>query len=236
LTEPPADGSAAAQEPSSNRRRRGQRRDSVATKARILEASREEFALHGYGGGRTDRIAKRADINIRMLYHYFGGKEKLYLAALEATYAGVREREKQLQLKHFEPRQALRKLVEFTFDYMIEDRLFVRLIINENLLHGRFLRASEAVPAQAMPLVEVLETILRRGQEQSVFKRKVSPIQLYVSILALSVTHIAQRHTLSIMFRKDLSDPQWLAERRRHVVDVVLAYLTTDSPDPALGV
>lgn len=231
MSRPPAEGATAAPEP----RKRVQRRDSVASKARILEASREEFALHGYGGARTERIAKRADINIRMLYHYFGGKEKLYLAALEATYAGVRERENRLQLKHIEPRRALRKLVEFTFDYMLEDRFFVRLIINENLLHGRFLRASEAVPAQAMPLVDALETVLRRGQEQGVFKRRVSPIQLYVSILALSITHIAQRHTLSIMFRKDLSDPEWLAERRNHVVEVVLAYLTTESGDGAPG-
>ena len=63
------------------------RRDAVATKARILKAGLAEFGAKGYGGARTDGIAKRAKCNVRMLYHYFGGKQGLYLACLEKVYS-----------------------------------------------------------------------------------------------------------------------------------------------------
>src|SRR5579871_88269 len=53
-------------------------RDPEGTKARILEAGLKEFATKGFAGARVDAIARRAGVNKRMLYHYFGPKEQLY--------------------------------------------------------------------------------------------------------------------------------------------------------------
>ena len=50
-------------------------RDAVRTQAAILDAATQEFARHGLGGARVDRIAARARTNKRMLYYYYGGKE-----------------------------------------------------------------------------------------------------------------------------------------------------------------
>ena len=55
-----------------------QTRDPKRTKLRILEAALEEFAAKGFAGARVDAIARKASINKRMLYHYFGGKEGLF--------------------------------------------------------------------------------------------------------------------------------------------------------------
>ena len=49
----------------------------------ILLAARGEFAEHGLGGARMDRIAERAGLNKRLIYYYFSGKESLFQAALE---------------------------------------------------------------------------------------------------------------------------------------------------------
>jgi AcrR family transcriptional regulator len=57
-------------------------RDAEATRSKILAAAREEFAAHGYAGGRVDRIARVADSNVRMIYAYFGNKSALFDAAL----------------------------------------------------------------------------------------------------------------------------------------------------------
>ncbi|MDP6953117.1 MAG: helix-turn-helix domain-containing protein, partial [Alphaproteobacteria bacterium] len=75
-------------------------RDPVRTRARILEAAKTEFAELGLGGARVDGIAVRAGVNKRMLYHYFGGKDDLFLAVLEAAYADIRDAEKALRLEH----------------------------------------------------------------------------------------------------------------------------------------
>src|SRR5271154_621816 len=52
------------------------------TRERILVAALKEFAAKGFAGARVDVIARRAAINKRMLYHYFGNKEKLFRAVL----------------------------------------------------------------------------------------------------------------------------------------------------------
>ena len=202
------------------------RRNALATKERILEAGRVEFSEHGYNGARIDRIAKRSRANIRMLYHYYGGKEKLYLAVLEDTYRRVREKERELDLEHLEPEDAMRRLIEFTFDYMLEDPTFVKLICNENLLQGKYLKKSRFVPEATFPLLEALRNLLARGQSENVFHKSVDPIQLYVTILSVCFTHVSNRYTLSIMFQRDLSQPRWLRTRRDHVVDVIVSYLT----------
>ncbi|MCK8468733.1 TetR family transcriptional regulator [Microbacterium sp. KSW4-16] len=60
-------------------------RDAEATRSRILAAAIEEFAGHGFAGGRVDRIARGAGSNVRMIYAYFGGKSGLFDAALETA-------------------------------------------------------------------------------------------------------------------------------------------------------
>ena len=55
-------------------------RDPERTSAAILAAAVKEFTEKGYSGARIDSIAARAGANKRMIYHYFGDKEALYLA------------------------------------------------------------------------------------------------------------------------------------------------------------
>ena len=73
-------------------------RDPERTRAAILAAATREFAEKGFGGARVDSIALRAGTNKRMLYHYFGDKEALYLVVLEEAYAGIRGAEATLDL------------------------------------------------------------------------------------------------------------------------------------------
>lgn len=205
------------------------RRNAKATRERILAAGVTAFCASGFDGARIDRIAKLADCNIRMIYHYFGGKEALYLAALERVFHRLRSREEELDLVHLDPVPAMAALVEFTFDHMLEHQDFIRLIGNENILRGEFLKKSSFVPDASIPLVETIKDILRRGRKAGVFRRGVDPVQLYVSILSLSYVHVSNRYTLSITFRRDLADPKWLAQRRRHAREVILGFLR---PEP----
>lgn len=202
-----------------------QRRNAAATRKRVLKAALAEFCENGFGGARTANIASRAECNIRMLYHYFGNKEGIYLAALELVYAQLREREEALDLVHLGPEKGMEALVEFTFDHMLSHQEFIAMIGIENILQGKFLRQSKSVPQGAMPLVESIQSLLREGKRQGIFKKNVDPIQLYVSILSLSYVHISNKHTLSITFGQDITDAKWLKERRAHVRDVIMEFL-----------
>ena len=189
-----------------------------------------EFCARGYSGARTARIADRARCNIRMIYYYFGSKEALYIAALERVYGEIRVREDELELVHLDPVAGITALVEFTFDHMAEHPEFVQLVVIENVERGRHLRKSKFVPQSTLPLVKAITNLLRRGQKQGVFRKRVDPVQLYISILSLSYIHLSNKYTLSITYRQDLDDPKWFAARRKHVKDVILGYLCSSGP------
>ena len=77
---------------------RNNRRDPDRTREAILVAAQDEFAAKGLAGGRVNVIARRAGANKRMIYHYFGSKDGLYLAALERVYEGLRGQERTMHL------------------------------------------------------------------------------------------------------------------------------------------
>jgi len=203
-------------------RTNGAGRDPERTRRRILEASSAEFARHGLGGARIDRIARSAGANKRMLYYYFGDKDGLFLAALEARYAHIREAERALQLEHLEPQAALDRLVHFTWDYCLEHPEFLTLLNSENLHKGRHLRNSKRVQAMHSPLIGMLRKVLRRGERAGVFRRGIDPVQLYISIAGEGYFYLSNRYTLSRIFGRDLMTPRALAARARHMSQVML--------------
>lgn len=197
-------------------------RDPEKTRQNILDAATDEFARHGLGGARVDRIAERAGANKRMLYYYFGSKEELFLAVLEAAYERIRSAERELDLEHADPREALKRLVEFTWRYSLEHPEFQSLLNSENMYKGHHLRRSRRVHRLHSPLVETLRDILRRGERLGLFRRGIDPVQLYISIAAEGYFYLSNRYTLSRIFARDLMAPRALAARERHVRDMIL--------------
>jgi AcrR family transcriptional regulator len=100
-------------------------RDAERSRAVILKAASEEFSLFGLSGARIDRIAERSGLNKRLIYYYFSDKDQLFQAVLEAAYRKIRESERDLNLEALKPAAAIRKLVEFTWNYYLENPDFL---------------------------------------------------------------------------------------------------------------
>jgi AcrR family transcriptional regulator len=200
------------------------KRDPDATRARILDAAVAEFAGKGLGGARVDEIAVRAGVNKRMLYHYFGNKDDLFLAALESAYADIRDAEQALDLELLAPVEAMRQLVEFTFDYFVLRPEFVTLLNSENLHRARHLQRSGRIRAMHSPLIDLIEGILKRGRTEGSMRGGVDPMQLYISIAGLGYFYNSNIHTLSTIFARDFDSGEERAVRRAHMVEVVLGY------------
>lgn len=204
------------------------KRDSARTKRTILEVAFKEFAHSGYGGARIERIAKAARCNIRMLYHYFGNKRALYVAVLENAYEDIRRQENALMLEEEDPLEGMQKLLRFTFNHFAINPQFVGLLQNENMMRGRFVLRSAKITHLASPLRHALQVLLKRGQQTGVFRRKLDPVQVYVTIAALSWFHLSNAYTLSSMFGQDLTREEWRRRRLEHACDFLRAYLTSD--------
>ncbi len=208
-----------------NGRANGRTRAPQRTRESILDAATCEFAARGLGGARVDAIARRAGANKRMLYHYFGNKEGLFLAVMERTYAHIRKREEGLHLEALPPVAAMRKLVRFTFKYFLAHPHFVTLLNSENLHRARHIRRSLRVKEINSPVIAALKDILKRGRDQGVFRAGVDPLQLYISVAGVCYFYFSNIHTLSTIFARDLLKRPALDDRMKHVTDVILGYL-----------
>ena len=200
-------------------------RDPEGTKAAILAAATREFTDKGFGGARIDAIAAQARINKRMLYHYFGDKEALYLAVLEAAYGAIRNAEAELDLAHREPEEGLRELVQFTFRYFLDHPEFLSLLNTENMLKAKFLRRSERIVAMNSPLIDELRGVLERGAAKGVFRAGTDPLDVYLTMAALGFFYLSNRWTLSTVFRRDLVAKGEIVRWGEHIADVVLRSL-----------
>jgi AcrR family transcriptional regulator len=197
-------------------------RDPVATRARILSAARTEFARLGLSGARVDAIAARAKANKRMLYHYFGSKQGLFLAVLEDAYGDIRAAERKLQLEHLEPREALQTLVSFTWKYYLKHPEFLTLVNSENLHKARHLKKSKVIGEMHEYLVAMVAGLLQRGIRQGVFRKGVDPVQLSITIAAIGYYYLTNRFTGTIIYQRDLMAPQALKQRLAFNLDTIL--------------
>jgi TetR/AcrR family transcriptional regulator len=209
------------------------RRDAAATAERILQSAIAEFAQNGYAGARIDAIARGADANMRMLYHYFGSKDGLYLRVLEAVFNDIRVQEQRLKLKNMPPLEAMTKLFEFTYNHFASNPLFIRILASENLLEAKYLTRSKRVSTLSSPLMFAIKEVLSRGEAEGVFRPGIDPLQLYVSMVALSYFHISNAPTLSHLFGTNLISVQWKAQRRKHATEMMIAFLSFAPRSPS---
>ena len=199
-----------------------QRRDPAATRKKLLTAARREFASSGLAGARVDEIASRAGVNKQLVYHYFGDKDALYLAVLEWVYEEIRAQERKLNLEGLPPEQAIKKLIESSFDHLAAHPDFIVLLNDENRGGARHVRGSRKLEAMHSPLVSLVSTILSEGIKAGIFRKEISPVHLYISIAGLSYFYFSNTPTLSAIFGKDLSSRAARQARRKHVVDLVM--------------
>ena len=196
-----------------------------SSRARLLAAAKEEFARLGLMGARVDLIARRANVNKQLIYYHFRDKDGLYAAVLEEVYRDIRLRERQLDLGALTPEAAMRRLVEFTFDYVAANPAFVALLTDENVHGGVHLQNSKVLANLRSPFVELIAKTLERGAAAGVFRAGVDPAQFYISLAGMSFFYFTNIHTLSALFARDLRAPASLVRRRAHILDFVMSSL-----------
>jgi AcrR family transcriptional regulator len=201
-------------------------RDSDATRLRILNAAKVEFAKLGLAGARIDSIALRAKSNKRMIYEYFGNKEGLFEAVLESAYQGIRQAERKLKLEELEPVEAITALVTFTWKYYLKNPHFLTLVNSENLHKAAHLkRSQEKMQQMHAPMVSMVADILARGVAQGVFREGVDPVQLNISIAAINYYYLNNRFTGEIIYGFDLMSPEALQARIDFNIQTILGML-----------
>ena len=198
-------------------------RDAERTRAEILAVATREFAEHGYSGARVDVIAAKTRTTKRMLYYYFESKAGLYTAVLEQAYAGIREREAELDVEGLDPVAAIRRLAELTFAHHESHPDFIRLVAIENIHRAEHM--TESLANLNTPAIEVIARIIERGRADGVFRREADAVDVHMMISAFCFFRVANQHTFGTIFGRDLMAPELRERYRAMVGDMVVDYL-----------
>jgi AcrR family transcriptional regulator len=198
------------------------RLDRERTRNEILAVAGEEFARFGLSGARVEAIAARTSTVKRMIYYYFGSKEGLYLKVLEKAYADIRQAEAKLNLDQYPPAEAIRHLIEFTFDYDEAHPDFIRLVSIENTFDARYIAKSATIQELNRGAITLLESILDRGKRDGTFRQDVDPVDVHLLISSFCFFRVSNRYTFSALFGRDLSDPSLAALHKQMLTDAVL--------------
>lgn len=203
-------------------------RNPAAVQADLLEVAIAEFGEKGLAGARVEAIAAATRTSKRMLYYYFGGKEGLYRAALEASYRRVREQEMGLDVQSMPPTEALRCVVAVTFDHHLHHEHYIRMVMSENINRGRYLEQSAVIQEVNRPAIDVLRQIYSRGVAAGEFRPGLDPVDIHASISALCFYNVSNRHTFGLIFQVDNRSPAYVASRRENIIQMVLRYVRRD--------
>jgi TetR/AcrR family transcriptional regulator len=200
-------------------------RDSVATKATILQCALKEFADHGFDGARMDRIVKAAGINVSLAYQYFGSKEQLFVAVMEQAYGTIRANHRDIDIRDLEPVQAMEALVRSQFRIFVNYPEMIGLLNSENLHRGKHIATSPYIGSLYNPLLATIELLLARGVRAGSFRADVDAQDLFISLTGMGYFYLSNRYTLSVILNRNLDEPAAIQRHEDHIVSVVLGYL-----------
>ena len=200
-----------------------------ANRARIVRAAIDEFALRGFKGASMDAIAARTHTTRALINYYFGSKEKLYIAVLEQVYGEIREAEGELDLDHLAPVDAMRRIVEFTYNYYLTHEGFVRLVVAENQARGRQFRKSKTMRTLNRPIIDRLSRVIARGQQEGRFRPDVDPVEIHKEMAALGMFNVTNQYTFGAIFQREMGSKGDVARRRDIVAEMILRYLEREA-------
>jgi len=196
-------------------------RNPQQTQQRILEAALQEFAAKGFVGARVDVIARRARINKRMLYHYFGDKEGLFREVLRRKIA---QRSAWLANAPEDPVERL----PVWFQLACRDRDWVQLLEWEALQWGEKKVIDEERRQESVG--RGVERV-RQQQAKGLLNPHLDPGQLLLSMMALTAYPIAFPQLARLATGLSVSDEKFQKQREAFLRQFALL-LRGDKPGP----
>ena len=189
------------------------------SRERILSAALREFAAKGFAGARVDAIARRAAINKRMLYHYFGGKRGLFRAVLRRK---ISERKELAEGLSGDPAESL----AFWFETACRDAEWVRLLEWEALQEDGVVIDEKA---RRSSLARAVERI-RRRQQRGQISRRFDARHVALAMRSLTMFPVAFPQLTRLITGRSVFDPRFQKERAVFLRQIAAAFRPTAKP------
>jgi TetR/AcrR family transcriptional regulator len=190
---------------SPRRSRGGRRRDAAGTREALFDAGTELFAERGYEGVPVWAIAQKAGANKAMINYHFGGKRKLYLAIVSATFSEIVASVERLAKSPRPAPEVLRELIAVVGETVTRRHPhFCTMMLREVLSGGKHVEPE--LVDKPVRMLAAVQGIVARGVRQGAF-RPVDPLLTHLSLVGSLVFFFATQR-----FRERV-----LADRRLHI-------------------
>ncbi len=190
------------------------------TKEKLLSIATRLFAERGFSATTVDAIVNEAQINKRMVYHYFGNKEKLYQASLRLVYGRLGDIELELS-EHEDGLEALlAAIIKEYFHFLQVNADFVKLLLWENLNQGRGIEGAGLTQVKN-PILTKLNDAIQRGIDEGKLRPDLDAKHLLINLIGLCLIYFSNRYTLSQSLSLDLASPRTLDQGVNHIVKLV---------------
>jgi TetR/AcrR family transcriptional regulator len=213
------------------------RREPEQSRVAILNAAIDEFAREGIAGARTDAIARAAKVNKALLYYYFKDKETLYGAALDAVFAGLTGRVREVLDRDLPPCEKVREFVGAHFDFIASHPAYPRMVQREMMRAGRkgSPHIKRIVELYLRPTFGRLQQVIREGIARGEI-RDLNPLDVVPSLIALNIFYFSSAPVIRLLMPGiDPLAPEQVARRRAAVLDFVSAAMFTCNAQEARG-
>ena len=210
--------------------RLGSRGRPEETRAAILDAAVREFAQEGIAGARIDAIARAAGVNKALLYYYFRDKERLYGAALDYVFSGLRQRIFAVLDQGLSPRETILAWAGAHFDFVAGTGIKPGLLSREMTRAGRHgsPHLERLARSYFRPVSRRLIAVMQRGMASGDFRR-VDPQHFLFSVIAMIVFYFSSAPLIRLLRGEDPLAPAQIAARRAAVLDLISAALFRDA-------
>ncbi len=212
-------------------RRRSRRRDAVATRQALITAGTELFAERGYDGVPVAAIAARAGVNKAMINYHFGGKRKLYVAIVSATFGEIVAGIERLAESERPAPEVLRELVALVGDVATRRHPhFCTMMLREVVAGGKHLESE--VMDKPVRILEAVQNIVARGVREGDF-RPVDPLLTHLSLVGSLVFFFATRRFRERILakRRPAMTPPDAAAYVKHTQELLTHRLAAARPD-----
>lgn len=196
-----------------------QKRDSEATKARILEAATEEFAKYGLAGARTAAIAAQSNVTKAMLCYYFDNKETLYRAVLQQIVAQINAAFQPTDWEQQSPERALEAIIRAYVSFETCNRWHGMLWFQEAIQNQGLYGEQTGWQTGFHSIVSVLERGIADGQF-----RQLDAFLTTINILGICSFYFDAHENLKYLDPKlQLLSPEMVERQTEEVVRLILA-------------
>lgn len=200
----------------------------VDKREHILNIAEELFAEYGFEGTSVRELSKKAKVNVAMISYYFGSKEQLIKALIQARAGSFREKLESLYKEDLPPIDKVDIMVDHWVERIFSNQRFHRVLNREISLQQRS-SYNKMISEIMLGNFEAAKKIIFEGQKRKMFR--MVDVELTMASIIGTISKAVQSSYLSCKIigidpeQNSILDDTFKKRLKKHLKDMMRAHL-----------